>query len=77
MIVRQGMGVAFFGVIAGLAGALALTSLMESLLYGVEANDPATFAAVTAALMLTALLACVLPALKAAGVDPVTSLRHE
>ena len=77
MIVRQGMGVALGGAIAGLAGAMALTRLMKSLLYGVEANDPATFAAVTAALMLTALLACLLPALKAAGVDPVTSLRHE
>ncbi|TFG43100.1 MAG: FtsX-like permease family protein [Syntrophobacterales bacterium] len=77
MIVRQGMGIALAGTIAGLAGALALTGLMESLLCGVEANDPITFAAVAIALPATALLACWGPAVRAARVDPVTALRHE
>ena len=77
MIVRQGMRVVLAGIVAGLAGALALTRLMDSLLYGVEANDPMTFAAVAIVLSATALLACWRPAVRAARVDPVTALRHE
>lgn len=77
MVVREGMAMALAGMAAGLAGAWGLTHLMASLLYDVKANDPATFAAVAAALAATALLACWIPALKAARVDPMVALRYE
>jgi len=75
MVVRQGAGTALAGICIGLAGAFALTRMMESLLYQVKATDPQTFAAVAIALALTALIASWGPALKAAVVDPVIALR--
>jgi putative ABC transport system permease protein len=77
MVVREGMAMALAGMAAGLAGAWGLTHLMGSLLYGVKANDPATFGVVAAALAATAVLACWFPALKAARVDPMVALRYE
>jgi putative ABC transport system permease protein len=77
MIVRQGMGVALAGTIAGTVGAFALTRLMSSMLYGVESNDPMIFAVVATALSLAALVACWGPARRAAQIDPTTALRHE
>jgi len=77
MVVREGMAMALAGMAAGLAGAGSLTHLMASLLYDVQANDAATFAAVAAALAGTAMLACWVPALKAARVDPMVALRYE
>jgi putative ABC transport system permease protein len=77
MVVRDGMRMALAGVAAGLAGAWSLTHLIDSMLYGVKANDPATFAAVAAVLAATAMLACLIPALKAARVDPMVALRYE
>ena len=77
MVVRDGMAMALAGVAAGLAGAWSLTHLMAGLLYDVKASDPATFAAVAAALAVTAMLACWVPALKAARVDPMVALRYE
>ncbi len=77
MVVREGMAMALAGMAAGLAGAWSLTHLMASLLYDVKATDPATFAAVSVALAATAMLACWIPALKAARVDPVVALRYE
>jgi putative ABC transport system permease protein len=65
------------GALAGLAGAWSVTRLMSSLLYGVAPRDPLTFAAVTALLVATALLACYIPALRAARVDPIVALRYE
>ncbi len=64
MIVRQGMGIALAGTIVGLAGALALTRLMESLLYGVDSNDPITFTVVVISLFATAVLASWGPAVR-------------
>ena len=77
MVVVEGMAMALAGMAAGLAGAWGLTNLMASLLCDVKADDPATFAAVAAALAATAMLACWVPALKAARVDPMVALRYE
>ena len=77
MVVRQGMRVTLAGIAAGIAGALMLTRLMESLLYEVQPTDPLTFAVVTAALATIGFCACCLPGLKAARVDPVITLRNE
>ena len=77
MVVREGMLVALAGIAAGVAGALAVSRALAVLLFGVQARDPATFAAVTAALAVVALAACYVPARRAAGVDPIVALRDE
>jgi ABC-type antimicrobial peptide transport system permease subunit len=77
MVVRQGMAIALAGITVGVAGALALTRVMSSLLYEVPPRDPGTFVFVTTALAITALVACGVPAVRAAHVDPAIALRHE
>jgi predicted permease len=77
MVVGQGMRVTLAGVTAGVAAALLLTRFMESLLFEVDPADPSTFALLTAVLVLTGLLACCGPAVRAALVDPVDTLRSE
>ena len=77
IVVRRGMRLVAIGAVAGLAGAWSVTRVMSSLLYGVAPRDPLTFAAVTALLVATALLACYIPALRAARVDPIVALRYE
>ena len=77
LVVGHGMGLAFVGVIAGIAGALALTRLMASVLYEVRATDPATFATVVVVLLGAALVASWLPARRALRIDPVQALRYE
>jgi putative ABC transport system permease protein len=77
MVVGQGMRLAAAGIGIGLLGAFGLTRLMGSLLYGVSASDPATYAEIVLLLGLVALLACAVPAIRAARVDPIVALRHE
>jgi putative ABC transport system permease protein len=77
LVIRQGVAVALIGVIAGLAGSLALTRLMRSLLFEVSPTDFSTFAGVAALLIVVAALACWIPARRASRVDPMTALRHE
>jgi putative ABC transport system permease protein len=77
MVIGQAMSIALIGIGVGLVAAMGLTRLMESLLYEVRPNDPPTLAAVAVTLAVTALLACSVPAVKAALVDPVVALRHQ
>ena len=65
------------GTVAGLAGAIALTRYLDGMLFGLTALDPTTFIVMTGVLVLTALLACYLPARRAVRIDPNTALRHE
>jgi predicted permease len=77
LVVRQGMLLALIGILAGLAGAAALTRVMASLLFGVSATDVATFLAVPALLAAVAFSATAIPAWRASGVDPMVALREE
>ena len=77
LVVRQGMELAAIGIVAGLAGAAALTRVMGSLLFGVSATDAATFVAVAALLAAVAFAASVIPARRATRVDPIVALREE
>jgi ABC-type antimicrobial peptide transport system permease subunit len=77
LFVRQGMVPVVIGLGAGLLGALALTRVMTSQLYGITTNDPLTYFASGLVLLAVALLACWLPARRAARVDPMVALRAE
>ena len=77
LIVRQGMELAGIGIAAGLIGALLLTRLMSSLLFGVSATDAITFTAVALVLGLVALVASFIPARRATRLDPLAALRDE
>jgi putative ABC transport system permease protein len=77
MILSQGLRTILIGVAIGIAGALALTRTVESLLFGVTPTDPLTFGGVTLLLIGAALLACFIPAQRATKVDPMVALRYE
>ena len=77
LIVKNGMGPVLLGVALGLAGAIGLTRLVASFLFGVTPTDALTLATVSLSLILVALIACCLPARRAAKVDPLVALRYE
>jgi len=77
LVMRDGAKIVLFGIASGIAGALALTRLMASLLFEVKPTDPATFAGVAILLALVALAACYIPARRAMRVDPMVALRYE
>jgi len=77
MVLGRGVRLIAVGVVLGLAGAIGLTRFLAGQLYGVRAIDPLTFTGVTALLVLVALVACWLPARRAARVDPMIALRNE
>jgi putative ABC transport system permease protein len=77
LVMKNGLMIAIIGVALGLAGAFALTRLMRSLLFAVEATDKAVFAGVSLCLFLIALIACYIPARRATKVDPLVALRYE
>ena len=77
LILKQGLTLTLIGVAAGVLGALTAARVMSGLLYGVTATDPATFVAISLLLAMVALLACYLPARRAARVEPIAALRRE
>ncbi|MGH9480905.1 MAG: FtsX-like permease family protein [Terriglobales bacterium] len=77
LILAHGMRLAVFGVAIGVAGALALSRLLSSLLFGVSATDALTMAGAIALLLAAAVAACIIPARRAMRVDPIVALRYE
>ena len=77
LVVADGVKMTALGITIGLAGAVALSRLMVSVLYGVASTDAITFLGVPAILLIVAILSCYIPARRATRVDPLVALRHE
>jgi putative ABC transport system permease protein len=77
LIVSEGVAIGLIGIVLGLIGAFALTGLMSAMLVGVSPRDPITFGAGALVLLLMAVVASFVPALRAARVEPVAALRAE
>jgi ABC-type antimicrobial peptide transport system permease subunit len=77
MVLKDGARMTLTGIVLGVIGALVLTRLMRTMLYGVRPTDPLTFISVAALLAVIAMLACYVPARRAMKVDPMEALRHQ
>jgi putative ABC transport system permease protein len=77
LVLRGGLRLVLLGVALGLLGALALTRLLQSLLFGVTAHDPLIFAGIAALLVAVGAAACLVPALRATRIDPISALRAD
>jgi ABC-type antimicrobial peptide transport system permease subunit len=77
LFIWDGMLLTAIGIVLGLLASAALTRLMENLLFGMSPTDPLTFGAITLSLAAVSLLACWIPAQRAAKVDPMVALRHQ
>jgi len=76
LVVRQGLTIVGIGLVAGIISSIVLTHLIQSLLYGVSGTDPVALLTAVGVLALAAFLACLVPALRAIRVDPITALRE-
>jgi len=76
-IIWQGMSMTMIGVIVGLIAAFGLTRSLSALLYGVSSTDPLTFVGISTLLIIVALSACVIPAIRATKIDPMVALRYD
>jgi putative ABC transport system permease protein len=77
MMVGQGLTLSVAGVVLGLVAALLLTSVIRTMLVGVEATDPATYGVMTLGFLVIAAIACGVPALRASRLDPMVALRDD
>jgi len=77
LVLKNGVALTLIGVALGVSGAFALTRVIAALLFGVEPTDPVTFVAVSATMVMVALIACYIPARRATKVDPLVALRYE
>jgi putative ABC transport system permease protein len=77
LIVKQGMALALVGIFFGLLASLALTRVLSSQLYGISSTDPVTFTGISLLLMLVAIIACYIPALRATRLSPMIAVRYE
>jgi ABC-type antimicrobial peptide transport system permease subunit len=77
LVMKDGVKLGLLGIVLGLAGAIALTRVMASLLFEVKPTDPATLIGVSLLLAIVAMLACYIPARRALSIDPITALRRE
>jgi putative ABC transport system permease protein len=77
MVIGSGLSLTVFGVVFGLLGALALTRVLKSMLFGIQPTDPLTIVGVLILLIVVALVAIFLPAYRATRIDPLQALRYE
>ena len=77
LVLKQGMMLALTGLVVGIIATFGITRFLSSMLFGITPNDPATFLMVSVLLTLVATLACIIPAQRAAKVDPMEALRYE
>jgi putative ABC transport system permease protein len=77
LVLKEGLILALIGVVAGVSAAFGATQVMRSLLYDTSATDPATYALMAVFALLVAVIACLVPALRATRVDPLTALRAD